>query len=189
MIPNPDDDTDVSESSGFANVSETFKPGTFSCPVVFSCEFDLYDRCGTMPAQAARNLEGTVLHSFAVSNRRSIFEYIDESGDIFYMRLKAVGGILDADGKVQLLVHGVNAPGPSVTHQLKFLLERRLLLIAVDALSSVLTKNPHFNWKLTDFEFLGSFEKNWARLETGEHKASKPEYFYEFPDEATDPCE
>jgi hypothetical protein len=129
-----------------------------------------------------------VLHNIAVWNRQGIFVYKDESDAIFYLRLQSVGSGFDADGKVQLLVHGVNAPGPSVTRQLKSSLQRRLMLIAVDTLASVLTKNPHINWKLSDFEFLRSFEKSWKNLEDEEPVASEPECFYEFPVEANDPC-
>ena len=75
------------------------------------------------------------------------------------MHLQAKGNGLDTDGKVELLVHGVHEPGPSVTLQLRILLQRRLLLIAVDMLSSVLVKNPHFSWKLPDYEFIKTFEK------------------------------
>lgn len=169
-------------------VPTAFVPGTFSCPVVFRSEFDLYYRCATNPSQVARTLEATVLHSFAVSNRRSIFVYKDESEAIFYMNLQAIGSGMDGDGKVALLVHGVDPPGPSVTLQLKSLLQRRLLLIAVDMLSSVLTKNPHFNWKRADFEFLRSFETDWASLEQEAPPDSEQTCVYEFPAQAYDCC-
>ena len=61
-----------------------FRPGVFSCPVVFATSFDLFHRCATNPAQVARKLEGTVLHSFAVSNRRNIFVYKDETGGFVF---------------------------------------------------------------------------------------------------------
>jgi hypothetical protein len=188
MIPSPEENTENSESSDSRNLYDSFKPGVFSCPVVFRSEFDLYYRCASNPSQVARTLEATVLHSFAVSNRRSIFVYKDESGAIFYMSLQAIGTSFDGDGKVALLVHGVDPPGPSVTLQLKSLLQRRLLLIAVDMLSSVLTKNPHFNWKLSDFEFLRSFETDWASLEQEAPTASEQTCVYEFPAEAYDCC-
>ena len=61
-------------------LEQLFRPGVFSCPVVFRTSFCLFHRCATNPGQVARKLEGTVLHSFAVSNRRNIFVYKDESG-------------------------------------------------------------------------------------------------------------
>lgn len=168
--------------------SHTFIPGVFSCPIVFRTTFDLYHRCAANPGQVAHKLEATVLHSFAVSNRQGIFVYKDEGGQIFYMSLQAKGSGLDDDGKVELLVHGIHKPGPSVTKQLRRLLQRRLLLIAVDMLSSVLTKNPHFNWKNADFEFLKSFEKDWLSVDEDKHVLSDQDCFYEFPVGVNDPC-
>ena len=91
--------------------------------------------------------------------------YKDEENQIFYMKLEPRGSGIDADGQVELLVYGIDEPGPSVTEQLRRLLQRRLLLIAVDQLSNVLTKNPHFKWKPFDFDFLRSFENEWKQLE------------------------
>jgi hypothetical protein len=127
-----------------------------------------------------------VLHSFAVSNRRGIFVYKDETGAIFYMSLQATGSGNDADGQIELLVHGVHEPGPSVTMQLRMLLQRRLLLIAVDMLSSVLTKNPHFNWKQADLDFIRSFETEWTSLEENS-ETTKQDCIYEFPSHVYDP--
>ena len=62
------------------DLEQLFRPGIFSCPIVFRTSFDLFHRCATNPSQVARKLEGTVLHSFAVSNRRNVFVYKDETG-------------------------------------------------------------------------------------------------------------
>lgn len=62
------------------DIEQLFRTGVFSCPVVFQTSFDLFHRCATNPSQVARKLEGTVLHSFAVSNRRNFFVYKDETG-------------------------------------------------------------------------------------------------------------
>ncbi|KAG7353587.1 hypothetical protein IV203_002942 [Nitzschia inconspicua] len=164
-----------------------FRPGVFSCPVVFQTVFDLYQRAATNPTQVARTLEATVLHNFAVSNRSGISVYKDESGAIFYMEIQPKGNGIDTEGQVELLVYGLGDPGPSVTSQLRVLLQRRLLLIAVDMLSNVLTKNPHFKWKKADFAFLRSFEKEWVKLENGETKGSQYRY-YKFPKIVYDPC-
>jgi hypothetical protein len=169
-------------------IPENLSPGAFSCPIVFRTIFDLFHRCAANPSQVARTLEATVLHSFAVSNRSGVFVYKDEVGAIFYMTLQAKGSGIDADGQVELLVHGIHEPGPSVTMQLRVLLQKRLFLIAVDMLSVVLTKNPHFNWKRADIEFLRSFEKDWTSLEDEKDPDSNQECFYEFPTEINDPC-
>lgn len=165
-----------------------FHPGSFACPVVFRTLFELFHRCATSPGQVARTLEATVLHSFAVSNRSGIFVYKDEVGGIFYMSLEARGSGIDGDGQVELLVHGIKKPGPSVTQQLNVLLQRRLLLIAVEMLSSVLTKNPHFRVGAADLDFLRSFDHEWMKLANEKGQTDGREEYYEFPDIVTDPC-
>ena len=164
-----------------------FVSGSFSCPIVFRTDFDLYHRCATNPSQVAHKLEATVLHSFAVSNRPGVFVYKDESGAIFYMNVKPIGSGIDGDGKVELIVRGIHEPGPSVTNQLRKLLQRRILQIAADMLSSVLTKNPHFHWKTTDVDFIRSFESDWMRGQ-GEERSSPQDCYYEFPAHVNDPC-
>jgi hypothetical protein len=168
-------------------IQEVFTPGSFTCPVVFRTKFDLFHRCAANPSQVARTLEATVLHNFAVSNRSGIFVYKDESEEIFYIRLQAGGTGIDGDGNVELLVHGINKPGPSVTQQLKVLLQRRLLMIAVEMLSAVLTKNPHFRVSASDLDFLGSFDKECTSLGKDEPTSDPAEVHYEFPVFVTDP--
>ena len=145
----PNDDLQAKQESG------PFYSGLFRCPIVFRTSFDLFHiRCASNPTQVARTLEATVLHIFAVSNRRHVFVYKDEGRAIFYMRVRGIGSGIDGDGKVELLVSGVCEPGPSVTHQLKLLLQRKILQISTEMLSSVLTKNPHFSWKRADMDFI-----------------------------------
>ncbi len=182
-LAHPMGDTE-SETSG----TEKFAPGTFSCPIVFRKVFGLFHRAATNPGQVARTLEATVLHNFAVSNRPGIFVYKDESGAIFYMKIEPRGSGIDSDGQVELLVYGVKKPGPSVTEQLRVLLQRRLLSIGVDMLSSVLTKNPHFKWKQADFMFLRSFYDEWRELEDEDTEEKNRCYYYKFPDGVYDPC-
>jgi hypothetical protein len=165
-----------------------FQPGVFGCSVVFRTTFDLYQRAATNPAQVARTLEATVLHNFAVSNRSGIFVYKDESDAIFYMKIQPRGSGIDSEGQVELLVFGLGDPGPSVTNQLRTLLQRRLLLIAVDMLSNVLTKNPHFKWKRGDLAFLRSFEKEWKELENVPADGSGQFRYYRLPKMIHDPC-
>jgi hypothetical protein len=109
-------------------------------------------------------------------------------GDVFYMMLEPHGGGVEPDGTIDLLVYGVQEPGPSITIQLTQLLRRRLLLIAVDMLSSVLTKNPHFHWKRADLNFIRSFEEDWRSLDPSDDvKAEAQVLEYEFPRNPTDP--
>jgi len=159
-----------------------FRPGIFGCPVLFETSFDLFHRCATNPGQVARLLEATVLHVFAVSNRRRVFVYKDESGSIFYMNLSSSGGGIEADGVIGLHVYGVHKPGPSVTKQLTALLRKRLLSIAADMLSSVLSKNPQYSWKRADLSFVNSFETMRGELDESSRKQlADHELVYEFP--------
>ena len=159
--------------------------GMFDCPVVFRTTFQLFHRCATNPSQVARTVEATVMHIFSISNRRQVFVYKDEVGSIFYMRLVASGGGVDPDGIVELVVQGVDDPGPSVTSQLTAIIQKRLQQIAVDVLSAVLTKNPSFNWKAPDLTFVRSFESIWNKLEGNTQDVSTLDKvrMYEFPDE------
>lgn len=103
------------------------------------------------------------------------------------MMLEPHGGGVEPDGQIDLLVFGIHEPGPSITTQLTQLLQRRLLLIAVDMLSAVLTKNPHFHWKRADLNFILSFEEEWRSLdETHDTDPEDHVVDYEFP-EPTDP--
>jgi hypothetical protein len=170
--------------------SSLFHPGLFDCPVVFRTAFDLFHRCATNPVHVARTLEATVLQIFGVSNRRHFFVYKDETGSIFYMTLLATGGGVEADGTIELLVHGVYEPGPSVTRQLKKLLQKRLLIIAIDMLSSVLTKNPLYNWRDPDFAFVRNFREEWLSLQEDDGKpaeSAESERHYAFPAAVYDP--
>lgn len=109
-------------------------------------------------------------------------------GDVFYMMLAAQGGGVEPDGTVELQVFGVQEPGPSITSQLTQLLQRRLLLIAVDMLSSVLTKNPHFHWKRADLDFIRFYEEEWTKLdENHDIESTQRDVEYEFPPGAVDP--
>jgi hypothetical protein len=138
----PRDDVADSEDIATSDVgsSPSFGPGIFMCPVVFATEFALFHRCATNPTQFAVDLERSVLQIFAVSNRRLLFVYRDEDGSIFYFRLVPYGGTVQPDGKLHLVVHGLSYPGPAITVQLKKKIQKKLLLLAVDVFSSVLTK-------------------------------------------------
>lgn len=157
LIPVDDVDEGKLPAQNDGSKSETFRSGVFRCSPVFRTTFDLFHRCAMKPSQVARSLEATVLHIFAISNRRRVFVYKEEDGGVFYMNLASFGGGLEPTGKVELLVYGVRQPGVSVTEQLRNLLQKRIQLIAVDMLSSVLTKNPRYTWKQADIDFMDTF--------------------------------
>ncbi|GAX23762.1 hypothetical protein FisN_12Hh340 [Fistulifera solaris] len=186
----PPDSVATSESSFVVKEKDVFDTGVFQCPILFRTTFDLFHRCATNPLQVARTLEATVLHIFAVSNRMRVFVYKDEQGSIFYMMLSARGGGIEPDGEIELLVHGIDQPGPSITKQLRELLQKKLYGIAVEMLSSVLTKNPRYLWKQVDINFVLTFEEIWSRLDDGDEtsRLSSPRVKkYAFPKLAVDP--
>ena len=45
---------------------------------------------------------------------------------------------------IELLAFGLHDPAPSITQQLARLLRKKLISISMDALSSVLKKNPYY---------------------------------------------
>jgi hypothetical protein len=159
-----------------------FQPGAFRCPTVFRKSFDLVHRCRMNPLNVARTIEATVLHIFAISNVHHKFVYKDESGSVFYMQLEALGGGVENDGAIELLVYGLDGPGKSVTSQLTALIQKRLMQIAVDMFSAVLTKNSHYAWKQSDLIFVQSYEDTWTTLDEGGHIPSvATERIYSFP--------
>ena len=166
-----------------------FHQGLFACPTVFRTTFELFHRCATNPEQVSRTLEATVLHNFSVSNRRGFFVYKDEDGSVYYMKLVTTGGGLEPDGRIELVVQGLDHPGLSVTKQLRELLQRRLHSIAVDMLSAVLTKNPRYYWKPADTRFVRTFEAEWSMLnDSNSRKESSHLRRYSFPSHVFDPA-
>ena len=96
-----------------------------------------------------------------------MFVYKDEHDKIFYMKFQ-LDKLPNADDAIELLVYGVNNPGPSITEQLVSLLQRKLLTLTLDALSSLLTKNPWFNLLDSDVTFIRCFASAHDKLsETG----------------------
>lgn len=156
--------------------------GEFACTVKFQRSFFLFHRCSRKTAVMA--LESKVLHNFAVSNRRGLFVYKDEVDRVFYMRLSS---FVNADGSegILLLVHGAEMPGPSITTELCRLLERMLFSISLEALSSVLTKNPFYPLLPVDIAFVRDFQSQWTAItENDESILSAPhdnDRTYEFP--------
>ena len=125
--------------------SETKYDTTYICPVQHTATIPLHRRCA--PLQAIMALETTILQNFIVSNRRGVFVYKDESDNVFYMKLRwyRLSEAKDSDrnpNMIELEVYGCDKPGPSITDHLVCLLKKKLLTLTLEALSSLLKKNP-----------------------------------------------
>jgi len=158
--------------------------GYFQCDISFKESYELNRRCTL--TSAILELESSVLHSFALLNRRGIFVYKDEDGLIFYMRLQPCPGNDSKPDSVDFLVYGTQPVGPSITVQLSHLLKKKLMLICVETISLVLTKNPHYNLWPTDIEFINNFETNWRKL-VHDDSVSEEREIYAFPTAVYDP--
>ena len=134
---------------------------TYSCPIQHKESIPLHRRC--TPKQAILALETSILQNFMVSNRRGNFVYKDESENVFYMKLNwnKISDAKETDQMnphvVELVVFGCDRPGPSITDHLVCLLRRKLLTLTLDALSSLLKKNPWFNLLSSDLTFIKNF--------------------------------
>jgi hypothetical protein len=124
---------------------ETKYDTTYFCPVQHTVKIPLHRRCA--PQQAIMALETTILQNFIVSNRRGVFVYKDESDNVFYMKLRwyRLSEAKDTDrnpNMIELAVYGCDTPGPSITDHLVCLLKKKLFTLTLEALSSLLKKNP-----------------------------------------------
>ncbi|GKY95522.1 hypothetical protein MPSEU_000513900 [Mayamaea pseudoterrestris] len=174
LIPNLPS-TDLSASALNPIGTLAFSPGAFRCPMVFEYSFTVFYRCAASLPQIARAVKSTVLHPFTINNNRSHFVYKDESESVFYMELAP-----REDNQIVLLVYGVCEPCLSVTSQLTALIDKKLLQIAVDTLSSLLTKNSHYIWKDKDLEFVQKFEEVWTKVDLGREFNAPQERVYTF---------
>ncbi len=165
--------------------------GSFSCPIQHRVPMLLNHRVA--PNQAIHALDSTVLQNFLVSNRRGIFTYKDESDNVFYMTLRHYRTPESKDGEhnpniIELQVHGLTKPGPSITDQLARLLQKKLLLLPLDALSTVLKKNPYYQLLPADVAFLTQFRSAWKSLEHDIDEISEcSTKVYELPIQVQDP--
>jgi len=157
-----------------------YPPGHFQCPTSYQTSYMLNRRC-TM-SQTIIQLESSVLHNFAVSNRSGLFVYKDEEGLIFYMKLQSCQG----GDHVILLVYGEQKAGPSITEQLNRILEKKIMSLTLEVISGVLTNNCRYNLRPTDISFLHSFQKVWSESVQTE-ETLKDEKIYEFPSSVYDP--
>lgn len=127
------------------------------------------------------------------SNRRGIFVYKDEQENVFYMSLTwnkvpDVGETAQNPHMIELLVYGCDRPGPSITDHLVCLLQRKLLILTLDALSSLLKKNPWFNLLASDLAFIKDFSQASKELDHDNSDASPlRERTYVLPSNVQDP--
>ncbi|KAL7542994.1 hypothetical protein ACHAXR_012278 [Thalassiosira sp. AJA248-18] len=148
---------------------------TYSCPVQHTTTIPLHRRYA--PNQAILALETTILQNFIITNRRGLFVYKDEKDNVFYLKLNSfkVSGADETEQNphiIELLVFGCDNPGPSITDQLVCLLRRKLLTITLDALSSLLKKNPWFNLLTSDLAFIKNFSSALRELDHDNGPAS-----------------
>lgn len=132
-----------------------YPAGYFQCDVSFKTSFVLNRRC--KGSNVILELELSILHSFAISNRGGIFVYKDVDERIFYMKLER--GKDEDPESVNFIVYGIKKAGPSITLQLKGLLQKKLMSLCTEAISRVLTKNPQFHLMDTDIQFIRNFSK------------------------------
>ena len=162
-------DTEVDESR--AAPEEVSPPvsnrGVYACPVQYRHEFPLHRRVS--PSQAVRTLHSSILQNFMLSNRNGISVYRDASDNIYYMNLIYHKSTRQDDEEnshvIELLVYGIAKPGPVITEELVRLLQRKLLMLPLDALSSVLNKNPQYNLLTTDMSFINNFSRRLKEIE------------------------
>ena len=143
---------------------------------MFSKVLPLDHRCELNKTIVA--LGSSVLHQFAVSNRQGFFVYRDEQDNIVYMTLEAGIDI------VNLIVRGVDSVGISVTSKLCRLLEKKMMSIALEQLTSLLCKNPYFELKLDDLHFLETYE---MRFGIDDFEKQETEHYFTFPSIINDP--
>ena len=161
----------------------------FACPVQHRAVIPLHRCCA--PQQAVAELETQILQNFIVSNSNGIFCYKDESENVFYMKL-SWSKVPEAEETeqnphmIELVVHGCDKPGQLITDQLVFLLKRKVLTLTLDALSSLLKKNPRFNLLATDLAFIKGFTSAFSVLGYEEYPAS-PIRTYSLPATVLDP--
>ena len=161
----------------------------YACPIQHRAAIPLHRRCA--PQQAVAELETQILQNFIVSNSNGIFCYKDESENVFYMKL-SWSKVPEAEETeqnphmIELVVHGCDKPGQLITDQLVFLLKRKVLTLTLDALSSLLKKNPRFNLLATDLAFIKGFTSAFSVLGYEEYPAS-PIRTYSLPSTVLDP--
>ena len=189
-------DTEIDETRAeTAATPEELSPpvsnrGMYACPVQYQHEFPLHKRVS--PSQAVRTLHSSILQNFMISNRSGISVYRDESNNIYYMNLIYRKSVKQDDDEnahvIELLVYGIEQPGPVITEELVRLLQRKLLMLPLDALSSVLNKNPQYTLLATDMSFIRNFSRRLKEIEPEiESNDNSCVRTYELPSHVEDP--
>ena len=172
----PEDPIDILDEEDTVGVSTV----CYRCEIQHRVVLDLNSRC--TPNQAIETLTSSTLHNFLVSNRRRVFIYKDEDHNIFYMDL------IEGSNAIELIVRGLCTPGPSITVQLVCLLQKNMLVLPLNALSAVMTKNPFFALLPTDLTFLRGFGEKMAKFDSDYDRSSaKSRRIYEVPSCIADP--
>ncbi|KAL3795130.1 hypothetical protein HJC23_007358 [Cyclotella cryptica] len=152
----------------------------FSCPIQYRKPMALNHRCA--PKQAIDSLISSTLHNFLLSNRRRIFVFKDESDNIFYMKL------CENLQTIELCVFGLSFPGPSITEQLVCLLQKKILMLPLEILTSVLKKNPYYSLLPADVAFIRGFSDDMSKLDhDSENFLGKSRRLYALPSHVQDP--
>lgn len=160
--------------------SEATAGGIFACPLQYRERMEVNSRC--TPRQAVESLISSTLHNFLLSNRRWMFAYKDEDNRIYYLRL------VEDEHTIDLCVYGLDIPGPSITKQLVSLLKRQLLVLPLNTISSVLTKNPYFALLPSDILFLREFNDEMVKLDVDyDSSSAKSTRSYALPSYIQDP--
>jgi hypothetical protein len=177
------------DGGGESNLVRMKMLAPYACPIQHRAAIPLHRRCA--PQQAVAELETQILQNFIVPNSNGIFCYKDESENVFYMKL-SWSKVPDAEETeqnphmIELVVHGCDKPGQLITDQLVFLLKRKVLTLTLDALSSLLKKNPRFNLLATDLAFIKGFTSAFSVLGIEEYPAS-PIRTFRLPSTVVDP--
>ena len=78
------------ESGNYLEANMKFMPGAFACPVVWEIPFYLHPRLKIGPSATgiSRGIKAlrVVLNAFSVSNRKNMFVYQNQMGNVFYLR-------------------------------------------------------------------------------------------------------
>lgn len=161
-----------------ANNTDNIEP--FSCPIQYRKPMPLNHRCA--PKQAIDSLISSTLHNFLLSNRRRIFVFKDESDNIFYMKL------CENLNSIELCVFGLSHPGPSITEQLVCLLQKKILMLPLEILTSVLKKNPYYSLLPADVSFIRGFSDEMSNLDhDSDNFLGKSRRSYALPPHIQDP--
>ena len=159
---------------------ETSMESEFSCPIQYKKTMELHARCTSR--QAIDALTSSTLQNFLLSNRRRMFVYKDEDGNIFYMTLS------EKSQTIELSVHGLCEPGPSITEQLVCLIQKNMLMLPLNTISSVLMKNPYYALLPSDVAFLRGFNDEMVQLDSEyDNSSAKSKRSYALPSHIRNP--